>query len=87
MLTYKRLIIAWLFVSLHRLLFRLSNGRILSRLEGHRILILVTKGRRSGKPRSSPLMYFQFEESGDLIYRCFELWPGLPSSVVLEYSR
>ena len=67
MLTYKRLIIAWLFVPVHRLLFRLSNGRILSRLEGHRILILVTRGRRSGKPRSSPLMYFQFEESGDLI--------------------
>ncbi len=52
---------------MHRLLFRLSKGRLLGRLEGQRILILVTKGRRSGKPRSSPLMYFQFEESGDLI--------------------
>ena len=65
--TYKRLIIAWLFVPLHRLLFRLSGGGLLSRLEGEGVLILVTKGRRSGKSRSSPLMYFQFEESGDLI--------------------
>ena len=65
--TYKRLIIAWFFVPLHRLLFRLSGGRLLSRLEGEGVLILVTTGRRSGKPRSSPLMYFQFEESGDLI--------------------
>ena len=64
---YRRVIIAWFFVPLHRLLFRLSGGRILNRLEGHGVLILVTRGRRSGKPRSSPLMYFQFEESGDLI--------------------
>ena len=64
--TYKRLLIAWLFVPLHRLLFRLSNGRLLGRLEGHGVLVLVTTGRKSGKPRSSPLMYFQFEGSSDL---------------------
>ena len=52
---------------LHRLLFRISNGRILGRLEGQGVLILVTRGRRSGKLRSSPLLYFQFEEPGDLI--------------------
>ena len=52
---------------MHRLVFRLSRGRLLGRLEGQGILVLVTRGRRSGKPRSSPLMYFQFEESGDLI--------------------
>ena len=44
--TYKRLVIAWFFVPLHRLLFRLSGGRLLSRLEGEGVLILVTKGRR-----------------------------------------
>ena len=65
--TYRRLLIAWLFVPLHRLLLRLSRGRILRRLEGHGVLLLETTGRRSGKPRSSPLMYFQFEESTDLI--------------------
>ena len=65
--TYRRLIFAWFFVPVHRLLFRLSGGRLLGRLEGEGILILVTRGRRSGRPRSSPLMYFQFEESGDLV--------------------
>ena len=65
--TYKRLLIAWLFVPFHRLLFRLSNGRLLGELEGHGVLILVTRGRKSGKPRSSPLMYFKFEGSDDLI--------------------
>ena len=65
--TYKRLLIAWLFVPLHRLLFRISRGRLLNRLEGHQILVLVTRGRRSGKPRSSPLIYFQFEGSTEFI--------------------
>ena len=65
--TYKRLLIAWLFVPFHRLLFRLSAGRLLGELEGHGVLILVTRGRKSGKPRSSPLMYFKFEGSDDLI--------------------
>ncbi len=65
--TWKRLLIAWLFVPVHQFVFRLSGGRILGRLEGTGVLILVTKGRKSGEPRSSPLLYFRFEESGDLI--------------------
>ena len=65
--TYQRLLVAWLFVPVHRLLFRLSRGRLLGRLEGSGVLILVTRGRRSGKPRSSPLIYFRFGESDDLI--------------------
>ena len=67
MLTYKRILIAWFFVPIHRLLFRLSGGRLLGRLEGVGILILATKGRKSGKLRSSPLMYFQFHDSPDFI--------------------
>ena len=65
--TYKRLFLAWFVVPVHRLLLRLSRGRILGRLEGHGILLLVTRGRRSGRPRSSPLMYFRFDDSGDLV--------------------
>ena len=67
MSTWKRLLIAWLFVPVHRLLFRLSGGRVLGSLEGAGVLVLVTKGRKSGEPRSSPLLYFQFEDSDDLI--------------------
>ena len=65
--TYRRLLIAWFFVPMHQLLFRLSGGRLLGSLEGQGVLILVTTGRRSGKRRSVPLLYFQFEESSDLI--------------------
>ena len=45
----------------------MSGGRIMGRLEGSGVLILVTVGRKSGKRVSSPLMYFQFEKEGDLI--------------------
>jgi len=65
--TWKRLFIAWLFVPVHQFVFRLSGGRVLGRLEGTGVLILVTKGRKSGEQRSSPLLYFRFEESDDLI--------------------
>ena len=65
--TYKRLFIAWFFVPLHRFLFRLSGGRLLGRLEGVGVLILTTRGRRSGKRRSSPLLYFRFDGSDELI--------------------
>ena len=65
--TYRRLLIAWLFVPIHRFLFRISRGRLLNRLEGLQILVLVTRGRKSGKPQSSPLIYFQFEGSSELI--------------------
>lgn len=64
---YRRLIIAWFFVPVHRILFRLSGGRILGRLEGVGVLVLVTRGRRSGKRRSSPLLYFPCEGSDDLV--------------------
>lgn len=65
--TWQRCLIAWLFVPVHRFLFRLSGGRLLGRLEGAEVLILVTKGRKSGKQRISPLLYFRFEEAGDLV--------------------
>ena len=65
--TYKRLVIAWFFVPLHRLLFRMSGGLLLSRLEGVGVLVLTTKGRKSGRRRSSPLLYFQFEGSDELV--------------------
>lgn len=65
--TWKRCLIAWFFVPVHRCLFRLSGGRVLGRLEGTGVLILVTTGRKSGTPRSSPLLYFCFDDSGEFI--------------------
>ncbi len=50
----------WLFkfgVSIHTAIYRLSGGRVGASIGGMRMLILTTRGRRSGKARSVPLGY------------------------------
>jgi len=50
----------WLFkfgVRVHTAVFRLSGGRVGASAGGMRMLILTTRGRRSGKTRSVPLGY------------------------------
>lgn len=52
--------IRWLLAlvtAVHRFLYRVSNGRIGARAGGVDVLLLETVGRRSGKPRSIPLLY------------------------------
>jgi F420H(2)-dependent quinone reductase len=43
----------------HNSLYRASGGRIGGRMMGMPVLLLVTKGRRSGKPRTTPLLYLR----------------------------
>jgi deazaflavin-dependent oxidoreductase (nitroreductase family) len=43
----------------HRALYRLSRGRLLGRVAGMPVLLLTTTGRRSGRPRTTPLTYFE----------------------------
>jgi deazaflavin-dependent oxidoreductase (nitroreductase family) len=54
--------IRWLLAlvtHLHRALYRLSGGRVGGNLAGIRVLLLTTRGRRSGLPRSLPLLYVE----------------------------
>jgi deazaflavin-dependent oxidoreductase (nitroreductase family) len=46
--------LAW---RLHRLLYRLSGGRMGTRINGMPVLMLTTRGRRSGDPRTVALQY------------------------------
>ena len=46
-----------LFWRLHRSVYRLSGGRLGNKLMGLPVLLLTTKGRKSGERRTSPLMY------------------------------
>jgi deazaflavin-dependent oxidoreductase (nitroreductase family) len=39
-------------------LYRISHGRIGSSISGIPVLLLTTTGRRSGKQRTTPLLYF-----------------------------
>ncbi len=40
-------------------LYRWSGGRVFGRVGGARILLLTTTGRRSGEPRTAPLLYLR----------------------------
>jgi F420H(2)-dependent quinone reductase len=44
------------FVGTHRRILAASGGRILGRLGGHPLLILTTIGRKTGRPRSTPVI-------------------------------
>lgn len=50
------------FMAAHLALYRATGGRIGGTLGSLRVLLLTTTGRRSGQPRTVPLVYF---EDGD----------------------
>jgi deazaflavin-dependent oxidoreductase (nitroreductase family) len=52
-------------VGFHRGLIRLSGGRLGSRIRKNNVLLLTTRGRRSGKERCIPLLYF--DDAGDYV--------------------
>ena len=48
-----------LFSLIHQVVYRLSGGRIGSQLAGAPVLLLTTTGRKSGKTRTTPLLYLE----------------------------
>ena len=48
---------------LHGWLFRVSGGRLGSKMTGFPVLLLTTTGRKSGAPRTTPLMYMPVGEA------------------------
>lgn len=47
------------FIALHRAVYRLTRGRLMGRINGMDVLLLTTRGRRSGKQRTFPLGYIR----------------------------
>jgi deazaflavin-dependent oxidoreductase (nitroreductase family) len=47
---------AWFFSTLHRGAYRLSGGRLGTRFRGEPAILLTTTGRRTGEPRTWPLL-------------------------------
>jgi deazaflavin-dependent oxidoreductase (nitroreductase family) len=47
------------FLGVNILLFRATGGKIGSSMFGGRVLLLTTRGRKSGKERTVPVMYFE----------------------------
>jgi len=57
--------IRWLLALItraHRALYRVSGGRIGGNLAGIRVLLLITRGRKSGLARVMPLLYVEAEK-------------------------
>jgi F420H(2)-dependent quinone reductase len=42
---------------IHSTLYRLTGGKVGGRMRGAPILLLITRGRKTGKRRTTPLMY------------------------------
>jgi deazaflavin-dependent oxidoreductase (nitroreductase family) len=51
--------------ALHRGIFRLTRGRVGGRVGGLGVLLLTTRGRRTGKVRTIPLLYL--DDAGDYV--------------------
>jgi deazaflavin-dependent oxidoreductase (nitroreductase family) len=49
----------------HSLLFRATGGRFGRKVRGAPVLVLETRGRKTGKPRTVPLLYI--EDAGDWV--------------------
>ena len=47
------------FIGAHLALYRATGGRIGGTMGAMRILLLTTRGRKSGQPRTAPLVYFE----------------------------
>jgi len=60
--------------ALHRVLFRITRGRIGRRLVDNDMLLLTTTGRRSGRPHTIPLLYLA---EGDRVV-VIASWGGRP---------
>jgi deazaflavin-dependent oxidoreductase (nitroreductase family) len=60
--------------ALHRVLFRLTGGRIGQRLVDNDMLLLTTTGRKSGKRHTVPLLYLT---EGDTV-AVIASWGGRP---------
>ncbi|MGW0251461.1 nitroreductase family deazaflavin-dependent oxidoreductase [Nocardia goodfellowii] len=48
-----------LFVGLNAFLYRISGGKVLGKIQGAPVLLLTTIGRKTGKARTSPLLYLR----------------------------
>jgi deazaflavin-dependent oxidoreductase (nitroreductase family) len=51
--------------AIHRSIYSASGGRVGKRIAGMPVLLLTTKGRTTGRRRTSPLTYF--EEDGAIV--------------------
>lgn len=50
-----------LIITIYVFLYRLTGGRLGSRMRDFKVLLLTTTGRKSGKKRTTPLGFFDYD--------------------------
>jgi len=50
------------FSALNKLVYKLTGGRLMGRLQGRPVMLVTMKGARSGKERTVPLMYVPYKD-------------------------
>ncbi len=50
-----------LMMTLHVFFYRLTGGRLGGEMQGSKVLLLTTTGRKSGKTRTTPLGYMDYD--------------------------
>jgi len=48
-----------IFIFFHMFFYRLSDGRLANTINGMPVLLLTTTGRKTGQPRTVPVVYLQ----------------------------
>lgn len=56
-----------LVMSIAVLLYRITGGKFGGKVQGLRVLLLTTTGRKTGKKRTTPLGYFEHDGGGYVI--------------------
>lgn len=49
------------FAGIHVFFYRLTGGKLASKVQGLRVLLLTTTGRKTGKVRTTPLGHFEHD--------------------------
>ena len=74
MAAVKRNALTQAFFRIHPWIYRKSGGRLLTNLGGVPILLLNTRGRKSGQPRTNGLVYVNMDDS----WAVAASWAGEP---------
>jgi deazaflavin-dependent oxidoreductase (nitroreductase family) len=67
-----------LFMALHVWIYRMSGGKVWGRMRGFDVILLTTKGRKTGKSYTTPLGRFE-HESGYVIVASNSGQPNNPA--------
>ena len=78
MAAVRRNAISQLFFRIHPWIYRKTGGRVLGRVGGAPVLLLTTRGRKSGQPRTNGLLYL---DRGDH-WAVAASWAGEPKHPV-----